>query len=225
MVAKLVGLGLKNYARDAFNLFDCIIVVVSLVEFALSIALENVFKESEDILSAFRALRLLRVVKLARHWGAFQEILRTMISSIIDIANFSLLLFLILFIFALLGMELFAFTVYEDTNGELVFGQQNIQDAFERGDMITWPRQNFNNIFSALLTVFIVIIAEDWNSYMYLYVRAIGYESEIGRSIAILYFILLFLIGNTIMIALFTALLLKSQDSDLVTLSDLIDKK
>lgn len=45
-----------------------------------------------------------------------------MISSLVDIANFSLLLLLVLFIFALLGMELFAFSAYEDINGETVFG-------------------------------------------------------------------------------------------------------
>lgn len=43
-------------------------------------------------------------------------------TSLVDIGNFSLLLFLIIFIFALLGMELFSYTVYEDINGELVFG-------------------------------------------------------------------------------------------------------
>ena len=49
---------------------------------------------------------------------------------------------------------------------------------------------------------------------MYLYVRALGADSEFGRPIAILYFIVLFVVGNTIMLALFTALLLKSQDTD-----------
>ena len=148
-----------------------------------------------------------------------------MISSLIDIANFSLLLLLVLFIFALLGMELFAFSVYEDVNGDLVFGKEKIQEAFEQGDTLTWPRQNFNNIFSALVTVFIVIVAEDWNNYMYIYVRAFGYGSEIGRNIAIAYFIVLFLIGNTILLALFTALLLKSQDEDDESIEDLIAKE
>lgn len=45
-----------------------------------------------------------------------------MISSLVDIANFALLLTLMLFIFALLGMEMFAYSAYEDENGELVFG-------------------------------------------------------------------------------------------------------
>ena len=65
MIMKLIGLGLKNYVRDKFNIFDGIIVVLSLVDFSLSISgvMEG---EDEAILSAFRALRLLRVIKLAR---------------------------------------------------------------------------------------------------------------------------------------------------------------
>lgn len=122
MVAKLIGLGVKNYVRDRFNIFDAIIVIVSLLDFALSMTVSMDDNSSSGIMSAFRALRLLRVVKLARHWKAFQDILRTMISSLVDIANFALLLTLMIFIFALLGMEMFAYSAYEDENGELVFG-------------------------------------------------------------------------------------------------------
>lgn len=65
MIMKLIGLGLKNYVRDKFNLFDGLIVVLSLVDFSLSIS--GVMEGDDNaILSAFRALRLLRVIKLAR---------------------------------------------------------------------------------------------------------------------------------------------------------------
>ena len=36
-----------------------------------------------------------------------------------------------------------------------------------------WPRENFNTIGNALVTVFVIIVAEDWNVVMYTYVRAI----------------------------------------------------
>lgn len=75
---------------------------------------------------------------------------------------------------------------------------------------MTWPRENFNNVFSSLLTVFIVVVAEDWNQVMYLYVRALSEDGSFGRNLAQIYFICLFVLGNTIMLALFTALLLKS---------------
>ena len=71
MVAKLIGLGVKNYVRDRFNIFDAIIVVLSLVDFALSLLVHMDDSSGSGIMSAFRALRLLRVVKLARHWKAF----------------------------------------------------------------------------------------------------------------------------------------------------------
>ena len=35
----MIGLGLRNYARDKFNVFDCIIVIVSLVDFGLEFGL------------------------------------------------------------------------------------------------------------------------------------------------------------------------------------------
>jgi len=58
-------------------------------------------------------------------------------------------------------------------------------------------------------------VAEDWNSVMYLYVRAAAFESSSGRGIAITYFVILFIVGNTILLALFTALLLKNFRTDL----------
>ena len=213
MIAKIIGLGLRNYIRDKFNAFDMVIVIVSLIDFALG--LSGGLESADGIMSAFRALRLLRVVKLARHWKAFQEILQTMVGSLVDISNFTVLLLLFMYILALLGMELFAYSVCFDVNGEAIFGEENIQNAFDSGMEISWPRENFNNIFNSLVTVFIVIAAEDWNAVMYLYVRALGFESSSGRTVATFYFLALFIIGNVVMLAMFTALLLKSQDKDI----------
>ena len=64
MMAKLIGLGLRNYLRDKFNAFDGVIVLVSLVDFTLSLTIK--LESADGIMSALRALRLLRVVKLAR---------------------------------------------------------------------------------------------------------------------------------------------------------------
>ena len=121
----MIGLGLKNYMRDKFNVFDAVIVIISLVDFCLTMTIE-VNESTDGIMSALRALRLLRVIKLARQWTAFQEILVTMISSLVDISNFSILLLLIVYILALLGMELFAYSVMFDIDGNPVFGEENI---------------------------------------------------------------------------------------------------
>ena len=49
-----------------------------------------------------------------------------MAASLVDISNFAVLLMLFLFVFALLGMELFAFAVYVDSNGDPHFGEEEI---------------------------------------------------------------------------------------------------
>jgi hypothetical protein len=66
MVIKLIGLGLKGYFQEFFNIFDCLIVILSLIDLSLTFALEN--KSSGGGLTALRAFRLLRVFKLAKHW-------------------------------------------------------------------------------------------------------------------------------------------------------------
>jgi len=71
MIVKLMGLGVKGYAKDRFNLFDCLIVVVSMLEILLYQANLAKSVSSGGAISAFRAIRLLRVFKLARSWKGF----------------------------------------------------------------------------------------------------------------------------------------------------------
>ena len=51
---------------------------------------------------------MLRVIKVVRRWKKLQEIIGKIMLSLNDIMNFSVLLFLFLYIYSLLGMELFA---------------------------------------------------------------------------------------------------------------------
>lgn len=69
---KLIGLGFNKYANDYFNLFDCTIVSFSIIE--LSVGLLGV-QSTGGALTSLRALRLLRVFKLARSWKSFRELL------------------------------------------------------------------------------------------------------------------------------------------------------
>ena len=74
---------------------------------------------------------------------------------------------LIMYIFALLGMELFANTALVDEYDNLIIGQDAITQVYRSGDYYTYPRDNFNNLLNAFTTVFIVILGEDWNWTMY----------------------------------------------------------
>ena len=64
-----------------------------------------------------RGFRLLRVIKLARSWTTFRNLLRWLASTFSQTGVFLVLLLLFIFIFMLLGMELFAYKVHYDDSG------------------------------------------------------------------------------------------------------------
>lgn len=106
---------------------------------------------------------------------------------------------LFMFIFTLLGLELFAFKVKFDADGKPIEDPQNKPE--QEGD--EFPRANFNHFLLGFTTIFIVFIGEDWNSVMYDHTRTNGWP-------CIIIFIFIFIVGNLIMLNLFLAILLKN---------------
>ena len=193
MITKLIGLGFKDYAADGFNVFDAVIVVISVVELFLSQG--NVEFSSNGAISVFRAVRLLRVFKLARSWTSFRDILEKMLVTAREIRTFAILLLIFILVFALLGMELYGHRVrFNDTSKSFVV--QKNQVGFS-------PRINFNDLLNAIVSIFIIFIGEDWNSVMYDHVRATGDAS-------IVFFCFIFIFGNLVLLNLFLAILVKN---------------
>lgn len=61
--------------------------------------------------TAFRTLRVFRILKLARAWNSFREILISIATTLDAISFFIMLLLLFMIIASLVGMELFAYNV------------------------------------------------------------------------------------------------------------------
>lgn len=57
---KMIGLGLKDFVKDSFNIFDAVIVAMSIAE----ITLADEESESGSSFGAMRAVRLFRIFKL-----------------------------------------------------------------------------------------------------------------------------------------------------------------
>ena len=127
-----------------------------------------------------------------------------------------MLLGLFMFIFALLGMELFAKIAILDADGEMVLGRDNVQALYTSGEAFMIPRDNFDDVWLALTTIFMVIVGEDWNWTMYQWTRAYTFydngekANTISYWVSVIYFLLLFTIGNITLFSLFTAILLKN---------------
>ena len=190
MIIKILGLGLREYVRDSFNIFDAVIVLVSCVDVALFYSGSG---GGGGAISALRGFRLLRIFKLAKSWKKFQDLLKTIIISLVDISAFSILLFLFMFTYNLLGMEFFAYRVaYNDAD----------QLDLENGE---FPRTNFNTFLEGITTIFITLTGDSWNLIMYRHIRQ-------NYAVGLLYFVSLVIFGRFLMLNLFLAILLKNFD-------------
>jgi hypothetical protein len=79
MLIKVVALGICGYLKDNFNIFDGSLVLLSLVDLILSTFFS--FSGGLSALSAFRSLRLFRILKLARSWENLRELLIAMVKT------------------------------------------------------------------------------------------------------------------------------------------------
>ena len=101
----------------------------------------------------------------------------------------SLLLFLNIFIFSLLGMQIFG--------GTYTFLEENEK-----------ARQNFDDFFSAFITIFQVLTMENWTDVLYFAMR-----STANKLVAIGFLIIWIWLGNYIFLNLFLAILLDGFNS------------
>lgn len=106
MLTKLLGLGFKDYFADGYNIFDCLIVLASMSEIFFS---EFSSYESRGTITAFRAFRMIRIFKLAKKWTQLNNLIQTIKETLKDVSTFTVLLAIIMLVFALMGRELFAY--------------------------------------------------------------------------------------------------------------------
>uniref|UniRef100_A0AAY4E464 Voltage-dependent L-type calcium channel subunit alpha n=1 Tax=Denticeps clupeoides TaxID=299321 RepID=A0AAY4E464_9TELE len=181
MLLKMYSLGLQAYFVAFFNRFDCFVVCGGIVE---TILVEMEIMPPLGI-SVLRCVRLLRIFKVTRHWTALSNLVASLLNSMKSIASLLLLLFLFLIIFALLGMQLFG-------------GKFNFDEAQTK-------RSTFDAFPQALLTCFQILTGEDWNVVMYDGIMAYGGPVFPGM-IVCLYFVILFICGNYILLNVFLAI-------------------
>ncbi|KAK7119161.1 hypothetical protein R3I94_021118 [Phoxinus phoxinus] len=181
MLVKMYSLGLQAYFVSLFNRFDCFVVCGGITETIL-VELEIM---SPLGISVFRCVRLLRIFKVTRHWQSLSNLVASLLNSMKSIASLLLLLFLFIIIFSLLGMQVFG-------------GKFNFDETQTK-------RSTFDNFPQALLTVFQILTGEDWNAVMYDGIMAYGGPSSSGMIVCI-YFIILFICGNYILLNVFLAI-------------------
>ena len=95
-----------GYWSDGWNLLDGIIVSLSIGEMLITVLLAD----TGINISFLRMLRLLRLLRLLKAWPGLYKIVMAFVKSIPQISNLFVLMFLVMTIFALLGMQTFGGT-------------------------------------------------------------------------------------------------------------------
>ncbi|XP_061861199.1 sodium channel protein type 2 subunit alpha-like isoform X5 [Colius striatus] len=190
MVLKIIAMHPFYYFQAGWNIFDSFIVTLSLVELFLS----NV-----DGLSVLRSFRLLRVFKLAKSWPTLNMLIKIIGNSVGALGNLTLVLAIIVFIFAVVGMQL--------------FGKSYKECVCKISSDCVLPRWHMHDFFHSFLIVFRVLCGE-WIETMW------DCMEVAGQPMCLTVFMMVMVIGNLVVLNLFLALLLSSFSSDSLSPTD-----
>uniref|UniRef100_S4RRY1 Sodium channel protein n=1 Tax=Petromyzon marinus TaxID=7757 RepID=S4RRY1_PETMA len=186
-VLKLTALFPRVYFHLGWNIFDFCVVITSVVEWIL-----DSMSNTNINISIIRTFRILRVFKLAKKWKTLNLLIRVMKSAIGEMRNLTVIFALVIYIFAVIGMQLIGRDYYHNRN------------KFSSGQV---PRWNFLDFYSSFLMVFRVLCGE-WIEPLY--------ECLVCSNIyyCIPLFILTYIVGGFLVLNLFLALLLASFGGD-----------
>ncbi|XP_034461482.1 sodium channel, voltage-gated, type I like, alpha b isoform X3 [Hippoglossus hippoglossus] len=190
MCFKIIALDPYYYFQEGWNIFDGIIVSLSLMELGLA----NV-----EGLSVLRSFRLLRVFKLAKSWPTLNMLIKIIGNSVGALGNLTLVLAIIVFIFAVVGMQL--------------FGKSYKEFVCNISDDCQLPRWHMHDFFHSFLIVFRVLCGE-WIETMW------DCMEVAGQSMCLIVFMMVMVIGNLVVLNLFLALLLSSFSADNLAATD-----
>ncbi|XP_070813042.1 sodium channel protein type 2 subunit alpha isoform X3 [Pituophis catenifer annectens] len=190
MFLKIIAKDPYYYFQEGWNIFDGIIVSLSLMELGLA----NV-----EGLSVLRSFRLLRVFKLAKSWPTLNMLIKIIGNSVGALGNLTLVLAIIVFIFAVVGMQL--------------FGKNYKECVCKISNDCELPRWHMNDFFHSFLIVFRVLCGE-WIETMW------DCMEVAGQPMCLTVFMMVMVIGNLVVLNLFLALLLSSFSSDNLAATD-----
>ncbi|XP_068729717.1 sodium channel protein 1 brain-like [Montipora capricornis] len=176
---RFVAVGPIAFMLSRWNVFDTTVVAGSLLGY---------FYKSAEGLSVFRTLRLIRVLCLAKSWKTMERLMKAIARSVEPVGNITLILSVVMYIFAVLGIKVFGKAYTEDK-----FGEEGV------------PRWNFNDFWHAVMMVFRVLCGE-WIEPLW------GCMRDTSPGKAILFFLAVLVVGNFIVLNLFVALLVNAFD-------------
>ncbi|KAK7916637.1 hypothetical protein WMY93_012398 [Mugilogobius chulae] len=213
MVLKLIAFKPRHYFADAWNTFDALIVVGSVVDIAITEVnptetpqldeMGNTEDSARISITFFRLFRVMRLVKLLSRGEGIRTLLWTFIKSFQALPYVALLIAMLFFIYAVIGMQ--------------VFGKIAMVDGLQIN-----RNNNFQTFPQAVLLLFRCATGEAWQDIMLACMPGKlcdpdsdynpGEEMTCGSGFAIIYFITFYMLCAFLIINLFVAVIMDNFD-------------
>uniref|UniRef100_A0A672UKG1 Voltage-dependent P/Q-type calcium channel subunit alpha-1A n=1 Tax=Strigops habroptila TaxID=2489341 RepID=A0A672UKG1_STRHB len=191
---KIMAFGVLNYFRDAWNIFDFVTVLGSITDI-----LVTEFGNNFINLSFLRLFRAARLIKLLRQGYTIRILLWTFVQSFKALPYVCLLIAMLFFIYAIIGMQVFGNIGIEEEDDESAITQHN----------------NFRTFFQALMLLFRSATGEAWHEIMLscLSGKPCDHNSgirehECGNEFAYFYFVSFIFLCSFLMLNLFVAVIM-----------------
>lgn len=141
-IMKLMALNWRFF-KIPWNIFDFTIVILSILGMVFEKFMKHVLTFSPTILRVVRVVRVGRVLRLVKGAKGIRTLLFALAISMPALVNIGLLLFLVIFIYAIFGMNFFMYVRYDAGINELF---------------------NFETIHRAIITLFPLCTSAGWSS-------------------------------------------------------------
>ncbi|XP_077309238.1 voltage-dependent R-type calcium channel subunit alpha-1E isoform X5 [Lithobates pipiens] len=198
-ILKIIAFGFLNYFRDTWNIFDFITVIGSITEIILTDSkLVNTSSFNMSFLKLFRAARL---IKLLRQGYTIRILLWTFVQSFKALPYVCLLIAMLFFIYAIIGMQ--------------VFGNIRLEEESHIN-----RHNNFRSFSSSLMLLFRSATGEAWQEIMLSCLGDKGCEPDTsapgghnenercGTDLAYVYFVSFIFFCSFLMLNLFVAVIM-----------------
>uniref|UniRef100_A0A672VFS1 Voltage-dependent N-type calcium channel subunit alpha n=1 Tax=Strigops habroptila TaxID=2489341 RepID=A0A672VFS1_STRHB len=190
-VLKIIAFDVLNYFRDAWNVFDFVTVLGSITDILVTEIADNFIN-----LSFLRLFRAARLIKLLRQGYTIRILLWTFVQSFKALPYVCLLIAMLFFIYAIIGMQVFGNIALDD---ETSINRHN----------------NFRTFLQALMLLFRSATGEAWHEIMLscLSNRACDplsglTKNECGSDFAYFYFVSFIFLCSFLMLNLFVAVIM-----------------